>query len=296
MFRQHIIKAVAFVLIGLGLLSLAGPVMIPKNNDPGSGMHQPGARAIMVEPENSIDIIFAGDSESYTSISPKLIQKKYGFTSYVCGTSGQRMYVTYELLREALKKQTPKAVVIETNCIFTPRGWIYDFWQLADYKLGKLFPAIDYHDRWKILALSDFYTQPSYTWASPQRGYRRKVGARPYEGGRYMVKSKKREQIRPIQNYYLDKIADLCDEKGIPVVFFSVPSPDNWTYEKHNEIQSYAKEHGYTFWDLNLKAAKLKINWKKDTYDGGDHLNNKGMKKISLYMGKKLKKKFHLAG
>ncbi len=294
MFRQHIIKAAAFVLIGVGLLSLAGPVLIPKNNDPGSGLHQHGARAIMVEPENSIDILFAGDSESYSSMSPVLLQKKYGFTSYVCGSSGQRIYLTYELLQTALERQTPKAVVIETNCIFTPRGWIYDFWQLADFKLGKLFPAVEYHDRWKTLTVSDFYTKPSYTWINPQKGYRKKTAVRPYEGGQYMVKNKRREQIRPIQKFYLDKIVALCKEKGIPIVFFSVPSPDNWTYEKHNEIQRYAKAHGCTFWDLNLKVKKLKIDWKKDSYDGGDHLNNRGAKKVTTYMGKRLKKKFGL--
>lgn len=294
MLRQHIVKAAAFVLIGLGLLSLSGPVFIPKRNDPDGGLHMYGARAILAEPENSIDVIFAGDSESYTSFSPNLAQKKYGFTSYVCGSAGQRPFETYELLQEALERQTPKAVVIETNCIFTTQGGFQDFWDIADFRLERVFPTIDYHDRWKILSVSDFYAKPSYTWINTKKGYRKKKGAESYEGDQYMKKSEQREDIRPIQKFYLDKIMDLCDEKGIPVVFFSVPSPKNWTYEKHNEIQSYAKARGCAFWDLNLKVKKLKINWKKDSFDGGDHLNNRGAKKITAYMGKRLKKKFNL--
>ena len=116
--KEHMIKAAAFVLIGLGLLFLAGPVMTPKNNDPAGGIHLQEARGILGEPENSIDVIFVGDSESYTSFCPKIAEKKYGFTSYVCGSAGQRLFESYELLQEALERQAPKAVVIETNCIF----------------------------------------------------------------------------------------------------------------------------------------------------------------------------------
>lgn len=296
MLRQHIAKAAAFLLIGLGLLALAGPVLVPKNNDPEGGIHLPEARGILGEPEGSIDVIFAGDSESYTSYSPKLAEKKYGFTSYVCGSAGQKLFQTYGLLREALERQNPKAVVIETNCIFRTHGWFKDCQEIADYRLERLFPAVEYHDRWKILSPLDFGAKPSYTWINEQKGYHKKKGTMTYAGEKYMKKSRLRKSIRPMQKAYLDRIVDLCQEKGIAVVFYSVPSPKNWNYEKHNAIENYAKARGCIFWDLNLKTDKLKIDWKKDSYDGGDHLNHTGAKKITAYMGKKLKKKFHLAG
>ena len=294
MFGRHILKATAFLLIGLGLLGLWGPVMLPKDNGPRSGIHLYEARGILAEPENTIDVILAGDSESYTSFSPVLAQKKYGFTSYVCGSAGQRLFETYELLQEALERQTPKAVVIETNCIFRTHGWIKDCQEIADFKLERWFPAVRFHDRWKVLSASDFYAEPSYTWINPKKGYHKKLGTQAFDGGRYMYKSKVRKRIRPIQKSYLDKIVDFCQERGIAVVFYSVPSPRNWNYEKHNEIERYAKDRGCTFWDFNLKIDKLKISWKKDSYDGGDHLNHSGAKKLTTYMGKKLKKKFKL--
>ena len=292
--KEHMIKAAAFVLIGLGLLFLAGPVMTPKNNDPAGGIHLQEARGILGEPENSIDVIFVGDSESYTSFCPKIAEKKYGFTSYVCGSAGQRLFESYELLQEALERQAPKAVVIETNCIFRTHGWIKDCQEIADHKLEQLFPAVDYHDRWKVLTASDFGAKPLYTWINDQKGYHKKKGTQTYVGDQYMKKSRGRKNIRPIQQFYLNKIVDFCQEKGIAVVFYSVPSPQNWNYEKHNSIESYAEAKGCIFWDLNLKTDKLKINWKKDSYDGGDHLNHTGAKKITSYMGKKLKKKFGL--
>ena len=70
---------------------------------------------------------------------------------------------------------------------------------------------------------------------------------------------------------------------------FSSPSTVNWNYEKHNGIQRLAKELNCDYLDLNLDPHKVKINWKKDSRDAGDHLNHRGAVKVSRYLTEYLK-------
>lgn len=47
-------------------------------------------------------------------------------------------------------------------------------------------------------------------------------------------------------------------------------------------------------WIWNLYAEELGIDWKSDTLDGGDHLNEAGATKVSKYLGTFLKERYGL--
>ena len=70
---------------------------------------------ILSETEDSVDVLILGDSLSIANISPMELWKEQGITSYVCGQSGQRATESYYLLKQALKTQTPRLVILETN-------------------------------------------------------------------------------------------------------------------------------------------------------------------------------------
>lgn len=280
---EKIIDTVLFLGIFFILLSFASYLFIPKNNLEEFGMEQVTANGVLGEKENTIDILFLGDSEVYTSIIPMELFQSHGITSYVCGTSGQRLYDSYKFLDAALKYQNPKLVVLETNAIYRE----YTPMSAIQAKIKLLFPAIKYHDRWKHLSINDFGGDINYTWTDDNKGYIKKDQIVPSPNPDYMVEEKGYKNISPLNYHQVTKIKELCEEKRIKFMLMSSPSSKNWNYKKHNGIERLASDLNVEFIDLNL-IDEIDIDWNVDTLDKGDHINYTGALKVSKYMGEYL--------
>ena len=149
-----LIKSACFLALLCALMVAASYLFMPKNNHKTFGVNDAEmlARGILGEKENSIDVLVVGDSEAYSSISPMQMWEERGFRSYLCSTPAQPLYDSYRFLRQALDRQSPSVVVLETNAIFRP-------YKLNDYLLSRaknLFSILRYHDRWKSLKVIDF--------------------------------------------------------------------------------------------------------------------------------------------
>lgn len=68
-------------------------------------------------PQNSIDVLLMGNSHNYYTYQPQIINDIVPVNAYSLGISGENMPVTYYELREILKYQKPKLVVLETFTI-----------------------------------------------------------------------------------------------------------------------------------------------------------------------------------
>lgn len=87
---------------------------------------------------------------------------------------------------------------------------------------------------------------------------------------------------------WFEKIKKLCDEKDIQIILYAMPSPNNYTWERVNGLQSFADEEGIEFIDLNSRCGEVGIDWSLDTGDHGDHLNLNGATKVAVYFGDRL--------
>ena len=81
-------------------------------------------------------------------------------------------------------------------------------------------------------------------------------------------------------------IQELCEEHGAKLLLLSTPSTVNWNYQRHNGIQELADELGLEYIDLNTRTQEVPIDWSKDTFDRGDHLNHTGTVKVSQFLAK----------
>lgn len=293
---KNIGKAAAFLGIALAIMLVLSPVFGPKSNQPDTGIHLGRARGVLYEPENSIDVLILGDSETYRSVIPMNIWEDYGFTSFVCGSAGQRTYQSYTLLKEALQVQKPKLVLIESGCIFRTNGLQEDMATLAMDKAGEYIPFLEYHDRWKKLSLKDF-TDTSFKteWRSTAKGYRISKNVTAYKGVEdYMSVKHAPRGIWPLQRYYTKKIVELCEENDIEVLIYTNPSPVISNKARHASMSAFTDELGVPYWDLNEEVDQIGIDWKTDTFDAGDHMNYYGALKLTDYLAGKLEEAYDL--
>jgi len=288
---KRTIKCIVFVLIYVAILMILSKIFIPKNNtlEAGIGRRKLDASGIYTEPENTIDVIVLGDSESYNSYIPLELWNQYGFTSYVCGTPAQRISYSYSILKKVFKTQKPKIVILETNTLYTKNGVVR---HLKDY-FNKIFPIFEYHDRWKNIKQDDFFKKPEYKEIINDKGYRyssRTNKVKKSKTKNFMQENEVAKKIPSDNIKHLKEIKKYCDENGAILMLYNSPTPANWSYDKHNGVEKVAKDLKIEYIDFNLKVDELGINWKKDAQEKrGEHLNYVGAMKITNYLGAYLK-------
>ena len=145
-------------------------------------------------------VLFIGDCEVYESFSPAALYAEYGATSYIRGSAQQLMWQSYYLLREALQKETPRAVVLSICSLryAEPQSEAYNRMTLDGMRFGRnkieavrasllegeselsyYVPLLRYHDRLFELAPED----AQYLFAGPEltyNGYLMRTETVPY--------------------------------------------------------------------------------------------------------------------
>lgn len=245
--------------------------------------------SVSAEKKNTIDVLVAGDSESYTSVSPMDLWDRAGIAAYDCGQPGQRIQETYYILKTAFRTQSPKLVLFETNTMFRDPGFLKNVQLSLTEPLAYHFPVIKYHNAWKALFDGPGGPKKSY------KGFEIRDKVVSYEGDEeYMKETKDKAQIPEVVRIYMEKIKRLCEKNGADLLLVSAPSPKNYNYKKHNSLEEYARENDLPYVDLNMKFRDIGIDWKMDSYDRGDHLNISGARKVTAYMGQYLSDNYDL--
>ena len=271
--RVLLFLAVLFALLallsGLSFLMTHGPKPILNHS----------TNSIYDEPDGSIDVISIGDSNVYSSISPLQMWEDCGISSYSCGEPAERISHTFEHLKNIYRHQTPKVVFIEGNCLFRDKSNGEVLESITKAKLGKIFPIVTYHSELQPDNLPALFRDGH----SITRGYYMRaevIGADPAELDKNRNETEKRQPVHPLNSWILSRCIRCCRDHGSQVVLLSVPSANNWNYKKHNKLMDLAKENKVPFLDMNLQEG-CRIDWTRDSCDGGDHLNIYGAQKAT---------------
>ena len=221
--KEKIIRVIIFFSILILLMIIISYPFIPKNNSAEAGMHDPDVYGILGEPDNTIDVIIYGDSESITSFIPLKMWNEYGYTSYICGTAGQVMPAVVKAILKTTKNQAPKYIILETNNMFIPAGISAPLAKIAN----SVFPVLEYHDRWKELKTEDIFGKINYTKTRDDKGYHYMGEVTPIDDAGYMAYSEDIQEIAIEHQMYVELIKKYCDSKEIELILMSAPNTKN---------------------------------------------------------------------
>jgi len=287
-----ILAAALFVL----LCFAAANLLIPYRYDYGVDW-----KDYLDEEENTSDVLFFGSSIVYCDIIPSVIYDSTGISSYVVAGPEQTVPISYYYIREALKTQSPQAVVLELTGMFFDKYQNFtqaniSYMPIGLNRLGAilnaaeperiaglLFPILDYHDRWYSIEKYELEDnlhhvddgEAGYTFLSDSKP-RDKLGERECaDDGAYEYALK-----------YLRKISELCEERGIKLILYISPEmtriPEAELAKLRADLEDIAY---YSFTDYNEEVlfSSLGIDNSTDWFDFL-HFNFRGAVKLSSAM------------
>ena len=278
------IKAFSFTAGFLVLIMLITPLFVPKEENPYAKDKSPSFNGVFSEADYSLDLIFAGDSESYANFMPMEFWQAHQWKSYNIGVPSLNIQESEKVLYEILEKQNPQVLIIETNNFFKEIGdWASTINHTFTSKINQYFPLLNYHDNWKQLAA---FKNPEVvsTTRNPLKGWRHNAKTVAFEGEVSLKATTKQRELPELNEEIITRMVKEAQSRGIKVIFVSAPSAKNWSYKRHNTIDALAQKLQIEHLDLNLLQKEIGIDWKTDTYDKGDHVNIKGAKKVTAFL------------
>ena len=263
-------------------------------------------------PQNEYDVMFFGSSNTYCSFNPLVIYKESSIKSYVLATQNQPVWASYTYMKEALKTQKPKVIVMDILAFsyteeYSDEGVTHSYMDDLPLSKNKLELAsasapdygtqfellcnfVKYHSRWNELTQTDFTFKRSEA-RDYLKGYVLLEGTFP-EAKKPVTGTTEKTAIQAKQKEYFYKIVNLAQENNITLLL--VKTPSNATEENQksfNSIKEMAEKEGVPLIDFNSLYDEINLDMQSDFFDKS-HLNYKGAEKFSVYFSKILKKEY----
>ncbi len=267
--------------------------------------------------KDSLDYITIGHSRTFYSVNPMVIYANMGYMGYDLGCGNEGVSLAYYWIEEALKYQSPSYVfwdvsgllsesVISSNpaleevtaakaltdmrfgmtkiraCIANQteeRGW-----------LQLLFPILSFHMRWSDLKEEDFFhDNEDYVTMGAVISFERRydtdiMNANETDYLQYDLSGEAEQHYCDISEengYYFDRMYQLCEKYGVRLVpIFGATT--RITDKSRDAIRRFLE--GYHLECLDFAGSETGINWDKDSWDTGNHLNYWGAVKYSNWL------------
>jgi len=295
---KNLIRGLIVLSTIVAVFFLIEKVFMLKSED---GIEQ--MRSFYLQEDNTVDVLLVGSSHIYCNINTGKLWDEYGISAYNLGGAEQPYWNSYYFIKEALKTQKPKVIVLSITIPgirfdeYQTEAWlttnIYgmnwnknridntrvsavpeSFWRI-------LIPMNTIHGRYTDISKEDFVDR---NYDISYKGYDLRETIVPLETPD-ISNVTERVPIIPKQEEYLRKIIALSKEENIPLLMVSVPFA---VTEEAQKIYNYefdiAAQEGVDYIDFNKCYDEIGLDFKSDMAEEL-HLNIYGGEKFTKYLG-----------
>ena len=269
------------------------------------------------EPANTIDVLIIGSSATYADYSAAYAYDKYGFTSYPFAISGAPCTNWKPALRDALRTQSPKLVVIdvyggsyEPEILRTRSSQTYTIMSHQPISMQKIETAKEVSAQVEQTSTASLvmpflkfhYRVPSNLRNIKKRLAAESYGPSPLKGIETLARAQKFGKIDDSgfsdETIALDsqteatirEFIEYCKNEDIDLMFVKYPlilrqkDPNEMDVNKRaNSILEIAEESGCPALNMQKHFYDIGLDQKSDFYNHG-HANLTGQKKITTYL------------
>lgn len=304
--KKHILKILLFSIIFIIIFSYISNILRFKYSERVAPVED-----MYLYPKNTIDVLFIGGSRIHAGLSVSTMWKDYGIAGYILWGIGQPMWNSYFYVKEALKTQIPKVVVLDVFGLTQEMQYDSYISQISnvvgmrfsidkiisvitsvprDLRLNILFGCPNHYTMSELFGISvrkpNLIDKHSLIWSAIKVTKLKRID---------VSHIKKATKLPQKQEKYFTETIKLLKEKNIPVLLIALPQ----AYSKedqmlYNSIKETASENNISFLNLNLLFDDTGFNSLTDMYDY-EHCNCKGMKKITKYIEQYLHEHYNLS-
>lgn len=287
--------AILWFAISLGLTH-----WIPNFYSNAGGVGQLLLRMREIRNVENVDVLFIGSSHAYRGFDPREF-KREGITAFNLGSTSQTPFNSYYMLKNHLHSTNPEVVVLDLYWDMLVQDGLESTIDIVSNTAleNEIFEMVA--DSKNTLAFNSMLISIIQRLHTPLDFVEQKTNQEDiYVAGGFtqtllsenIMSEEKLDKLGPMvvefsnkQLSYLNKIAALCKQRGVKLVFVVVPV----TKEYRNKVVNYkeyaatlqhiAAQHGVLFFDYNSRD-ELELHTRYDFYDQ-DHLTQQGVKKFN---------------
>lgn len=267
------------------------------------------------------ELLVVGSSHAYSTFDPAVISGMTGMRSYILSANSLNTVQAYYNVKEALRYQRPKAIILEASSLDNNDNWRNSATPDRDWKKesnidGMRFgtvkleavkeqywpenwcyamnPVVRCHSNWENITTIGsnlaFYTGDiqGYTSFQPSVSSMSEETAAQYAEAPY---NPEEWVISETNEYYFHELAQLCRKEEIPLYLVMAPMYDVYIHSIYydswkGKIEALAESEEVYYLDCNESYNEIGLTAEdfEDLFSNIHHLNAAGAEKVTRFV------------
>ena len=309
-FLKFILRIAGFLMLFIIICEYALYVLTPK--------HDYGICSMVTyyqQPKGTVDVLVLGTSAAYSDINTNILWEEYGLAVYdLCGAE-MPYWAIYYYLKEALKTQTPKLILLDAKPSIYSQPYsksarvVHSTYGIRSpiNRVGAIIASTRSDNTFRFIAGFPVIHENFVNLQAEDFIYPTNNGGRGESWKGYIEKDEVLDFIEPDvdwdedpvqmperQQLYFEKILQLAYNAGIPLLLVGMPTPDYaHDHPYFTGLLTIAEKYNVSLLDYNQPGALPDLDYTLHFADW-QHMNIDGAVMLSEQLGKDLLSMYEL--